>query len=435
MPSIRYLGRLLASPTVSILSLILVLLLTGCGNKRGPTGGPADLTHPEVLYTSPAEYEQITDNEIVIAFSKVMDKTSVLTGLNVHPQKINKKIHWKKNDLHIVFSEPLPADKNVLVFLNKNIKCERGNTLTDHQILVFKHGTLQTNTLSGFVMSDEDFEVKDINYTLLDSDSLLVLTHTSSESSYSFTYLNPGKHSLSAYIDLNKNNRFDYSIDPAFSKNVDLPQVANMSITLAIADTTKPVVTSIISQYNNQVTLKLNKQITSLPIIYIFNDSTHTEIPILHKELTKEAIYLVTAPLDSLSYRLHLGSLTDSKGNTTTTEQKYFDATGQPSQNTPKIVDTSPKNGNVIRDKNPNISITFDQIIFSRDVKVYLKETESNRSIQLNPVNSAGLTLIYKPATELQVFNTYLLTISKDTTDNAGNALADDHSVQFIVTN
>jgi len=420
---------------IVLLLALLLLLTTACGNKRGPTGGPADLTRPEILYTTPDQYEQIEKNEIVIAFSKVMDKSSVLSGLNVHPQILSKKIFWKKNDLHIAFSEALPENKNIIIFLNKSIKCERGNALEDHQILTFKNGTLQENTLSGYITQNEDFVGKDVNFTLLDSDSLLVLTHTSPEISYSFTNLNPGKHTLSAYIDINTNNRFDYTIDAAYSRSLELPVTSNINITLAIADTTKPVITSITSPQNNQVNIRLNKEITNVPIFHIYDDSTHTEIQILHKELIKDTIYLSTAPLDSLIYRMQVGPMTDKAGNTTPSLQKELNSIGQPPQNAPQIRDTSPKNGNVIKVKFPDLALTFDQIMFSRDIVLTLTETESGRNIPLTPSNTAGLTITYKPATGLLPFNTYQLTVHKETADNCGNTLTDDQSLLFIVTN
>ena len=97
-------------------------------------------------------------------------------------------------------------NKNIVVFLNKSIKCSRNNELEDHIIFTFKNGILQQNSVSGNISIDSGEAMNnEIIFTLLDSDSLLVFNKVINEPFYQFNNLNSGKYTMNAYIDLNKN--------------------------------------------------------------------------------------------------------------------------------------------------------------------------------------------------------------------------------------
>jgi hypothetical protein len=414
--------------------LLISILLISCGNRRSPTGGPIDDVRPGINYTVPIEFEQITNSEIVIAFSKPMDKTSVMSGLNVSPAIIGKKFVWKKNTLSIQFSEPLPDDTNVVVFLNKSIKCERNNHFPDHQVLVFRNGKLNQNSLSGIINFEEDFyRGRDVNVTLLDSDSLLIFNKILHETNYRFDYLNDGRHTLNAFVDINNNNRFDFAVDASFSRSVVLPISQNININLAIADTVMPNVRTITSIYNNLVHIEFTKELASIPTIHIYNDTLGLAVNIIHREMIEKKLYLVTAPLDSMAYRIQIAPLTDKKGKVSDTLVLSFDSLALPDEAYPNILSIAPRNGTTTRERTPDIVLTFDKIMFVANIDITMREVETNRNISLRPVSNAGKRIVYRPTIDLTEFNSYQVVVSPTTSDNSGNLLLEEVASQFIV--
>jgi hypothetical protein len=418
-----------------IFSIILTLfLITACGNRRSPTGGPIDSVRPDILFTVPLEYEQITNNEIVIAFSKPMDRASVLTGLMINPPIINRRIVWKKNNLHIHINEPLADDTNVTVFLNRSIRCERLNTFADHTVMVFRNGILQQNSVSGNISFDDgDIYEHQINIILLDSDSLLVFHEIVSEPFYKFDYLNPGRHIINSFIDLNNNNRFDFGFDASFHSSFTLPIATNIDLQLAVIDTVKPRISSLTSPFNNFINVLFNKELYTTPDISISDDSTGVKIQIIHTELRDKELFIITSPLDTLEYKMVFSPLTDKRGNVSNEIIRTFETRNASDTNLPQITATSPRNGNVIRDKQPLISITFNKIMFATDIEIRLREIESNQNIPLRVNNNAGFTITYTPQNELREFNSYQLIIGNNTKDLNGNQMYEDTVVQFIV--
>ena len=412
---------------------LLLLLLISCGNRRSPTGGPVDNIRPEILYTIPLEFEEVDNNEIVIAFSKPMNRTSVMSGLNVSPPR-DKRLTWRRNNLHIRFSDNQLQDTNLLVSLNRSVRCERNNHLADHTLLVFRNGELQRNSFSGFVVfEDQGLADREINLTLLDRDSLLVFNTAFTGRNYSFSYLNPGRYSLNAFIDINDNNRFDFTVDPSYRTTFELPITHMINLQLAIADTVRPNVSRITSPANNQVSIRLNKEIARLPLVLIFDDSLATQINIIHKELKENYLFMVTSPMEAYAHRIQLVDLHDLRGNSNVSLVRSFDAGGGPDELPPKVTDTSPRNGNVINSLTPRLSVTFDEIMFIADISVTLREVETGQSIPLSPMNNAGFSINFQPLRNLREFNSYQFIIHKETTDSAGNSLNDDFVIQFIV--
>ena len=63
--------------------LIIVFLISGCGNKRSPTGGPQDIDKPVVLESSPAEFGDISSGIIEISFSKPMERATLANSIYI----------------------------------------------------------------------------------------------------------------------------------------------------------------------------------------------------------------------------------------------------------------------------------------------------------------------------------------------------------------
>ena len=164
----------------------------------------------------------------------------------------------------------------------------------------------------------------------------------------------------------------------------------------------------------------------------ITNDSLKINVDIIFEEMIEKRLFLITSALDSLSYTVKIDNLSCKKGNENRNLSINFNSIGVTDNKNPKIVQTIPKNGSVVRDQTPKISISFDKIMFAGDVKITMKEVESNKTIKLIPQNSAGFTLNYTPQYDLKEFNSYQLIILNDTKDKNGNQLLEEQIIQFI---
>lgn len=451
---------------------IVVLFLIACGNRRSPTGGPVDNERPEILFTEPLEFDNIENNRITIAFTKRMDKNSVESGLYINPPIVNKKLKWNKTRLTIEFNEKLKDNTNYTVFLNNTIKCERNNTLNEDILLVFKNGELQKNQISGLVyLGDEEkrnidiTKIREINFSLRDKDSLLVFVkkldninigqdfslNPDGKYSYKFNFLNPGKYHLNVYADINENKRFDKGTDPQFYSSILIPSTQYLNVELAVSDTTKPNLKRIINPAKNQLILEFNKEISQQrrPIIYISNDSTGVMLNILYREYLDNKLYLLTSPMDSLSYKLQLSGLFDRRGNQRQTLVTYFSSFGQSDKVPNQMLSLTPRDGTVVSDLKPLIEISFDKLIFAETLNVELRDIENDIKIPLKTVKSKGFDITFTPEVELQEFRSYKFVVKRNSRDFSGNEIVlkkdnfrfsnirnDDNLIesQFIVT-
>ena len=421
---------------ILVLFVLFCIFFISCGNRRSPTGGPIDRVAPEILYTYPLEYEQIENNEIEIAFSKTMDRNSVLNGIVITPSNINKRMSWRRGNLLIKFTDALPEDTNIHVYLNPSIRCDRGNTLTDHTYLTFRNGELQRYDFSGYITLDEEETLPlPTILTLLDKDSLLVLNRTTTENNYTFSFLNSGRYTLRAYMDKNNNNRFDYTIDPFYRADFELPVAELINLNLTVADTVKPNLRNILNPTNNNLIFSFNKELTQFPNITVSEDSTGTLVYILYKEMIETNLHLLTTALDTLKYNVVIEDLIDHRGNTRETVLSSFTSNATIDTKPPVITDTFPRNGNVVHELKPEIIIHFDEIMLADDVYISLYEVETNINIPLYYLNSAGFSIKYIPINELNGFSSYRLTVHGNTRDNAHNQMGDDVVIQFLIIN
>ncbi|MCL1827822.1 MAG: Ig-like domain-containing protein, partial [Candidatus Cloacimonetes bacterium] len=124
----------------------------------------------------------------------------------------------------------------------------------------------------------------------------------------------------------------------------------------------------------------------------------------------------------------------DKKGNIAINISKNFDSKGVKDNIPPRIINSFPKNGSVINTTSPDLNITFDKIMFSDSIFIWIREVETNDLIPVHTKNKAGFTFLYNPLLLLKEFNTYQLIISTETADINGNQIEDERVIQFIVT-
>jgi hypothetical protein len=453
--------------------IFTLLAIASCGNRKSPTGGPVDNEKPEIIFTEPLELEQIENNEVTIAFSKRMDKNSVESGLYINPPITNLKYIWDKNEVTVRIYEDLKDNTNYQFYLSKSIKCSRNNNLNENTSFTFRNGELQANKLSGYISFDDedlrtlDFsEIKNINISLRDNDSLLVnekeiqfsksLIATNNENlfntvnSYVFDYLNPGIYYLTAYADINADNKYDFGKDSFFYSELTIPTLQLLNIHLAVQDTVKPDLKSIKAENINKIVLEFNKELAISsnvdirPSVFIFNDTLNTRVDVIYREHKDNKLHLITSKLDSMIYRTQISGLIDRRGNQKSTIIAYLESQGNPKNDTVRVIDVYPKDGSVVEDLNPEIRINFSDIVFynsydSADNEINLVfdfiETETKSKIPFDVIKDKGFEIVLKAKKALTAFNSYTFIIKNESQDINGNQLRLEESNFEIFNN
>lgn len=414
-----------------LLILILLSLLLACGSKRNPTGGALDTDKPAVLATLPAQFGQITDGRIEINFSKYLDKSSITQAVYIYPPVLDKKISVEKSSLRIRFNEKLQEDTNYYVTLSTRLKDIRGNALAQNQTLVFAHGKLSNLRIAGMVASENAADKSlPIQLTLLSADSLLVLNQTIQGSAYAIEALNPAAYILRAYIDKNLNGRFDLIQEPAFELAANVRQATNIDISLAYADTTKPVIRSAVAKSRREIELTLSEIVESYGSVSIQHSSTQAELPILISSLDKDKLTLLTAAQDSAKYVVSLGNLKDFKGNRTTLAKIELQASNTDDTVAPAVTFSNPRNGTSVNNLRPVLELQFSEIIPLANLSASLTAADSKQKIALDVLQSDGKIYRFQPKEALQNYRSHILSISAS--DISGNKLKEEYKLQFL---
>ena len=409
--------------------LVLMFIISGCGNKRNPTGGPQNVDKPAVLATSPVEFGDISSGVIEISFSKPMDRNSLVNSIYIYPTVQNKKITLDKSNLKIRLNEPLKTDTNYFITLTKRLKDIYGNSLENNQTLIFRNGKLATNRIAGIIEYEEPTDKGlPLELTILSPDSLLVISNVIRGGAYAIDNLNPQKHILKTFIDKNHNGRYDFGIEPYYEAISDGSHLATMNLSMVYSDTTLAKINKINVVSNREVQIVLSKDITDFKDVSIV--SQDNPLHIAHHLIEGNIINLLTAKMDSTEYQLTLTQVKDKKNNIKNKLETKFKAIPLPDTLAPKITFTNPRNGASVNTLLPVLAIYFNEIIPSTNVKAKL--LCSNQDIPLKHLSGTGRIHRFQPTKDLDNYKSHMLIITSETSDFSGNHLKTNYELQFL---
>jgi PBP1b-binding outer membrane lipoprotein LpoB len=418
---------------VLLVITIVFLSIPGCGSKQSPTGGKEDTDKLTVLASLPVEFEEISEQKIDVTFSKIVDKSAFMKGYYIYPPIINKKILYDGNIVTLKFLDALNNDTNYYLTLTTRIKDIRGNALDKNQTLVFKHGKLQSNRISGKIIyenpNDTDLSVQ---VNLLTADSLWVLAKSFTGKSFALEAMNPVDYILRAYIDKNQNGRYDSGTEPYTESSLNNKPVISFDLNMAYADTVKPAIRSVKSVSNREYEIVFNKGLKSYQNIKIEDLKQNDKLRIFTINHNLDRITILTAETDTSSYRFTVTGITDNKGNINGTSSMTISGSNKQDKTAPVVFSTNPRNGASVNNLQPVIEINFSEIIPSSLFIANLKETESNTNIPFSVIKSSNKTYQLQPEKPLGNYKSCILTIAESTSDLSGNKLAAPYILTFL---
>ena len=216
------------SPCFNSVILFVLIFILGCAKSVAPPGGPADVTPPEaVSSTPPTKAVQVSlDSQVIIEFSERLDPRSVKGAVFISPQlKPEPDIRIKGYRLVISPQEPLKPNTTYIVTVGTDLKDAHGVRLDQSLSLAFSTGTeIDEGRISGAVCKG-DKTAPNVSLALFEElppagelpiDSLIpdYLTQSGADGRYSFQYIPPRTYYLAAFEDLNKNRRINPAREP-----------------------------------------------------------------------------------------------------------------------------------------------------------------------------------------------------------------------------
>jgi len=377
--------------------LLLILLLTSCGNKESATGGPEDSEKPTIITVYPPEFTDITGKQLEITFSKPMDLASLATGLQIFPKIDSKRYRWDGNTLIIDISETLMDDTNYLFTFSDKIRCFRNNPLDKQYNFTWAKGNFTDHRISGsFTFENIEDSSSEVRVSLFTADSTLISTRRFSEN-YSFDSLDNRKHFLRAFIDKNKNNRLDVESEPFAEALVEAQPLANIDLFLVYEDSNPPALKSVIPVFIDEIDLVFDENIVSL---------------------------------DTVDYKILVFGAKDKKGNKTLIDSLVFSGITKKDTSAPKVIKIEPRDGASVNSLKPEIKITFSKVLFREDAKAWLTETETGLQYPLKAVSGDHEVFTFQTFTNLKNFNSYRIEL--EAKDPRGNQLSGYESSIFI---
>jgi methionine-rich copper-binding protein CopC len=248
---------------------------------------------------------------------------------------------------------------------------------------------------------------------------------------FEIEYLNPADYLLRSYADVNDNTRYDFGKD-LFYEGIFQQSERSARLYHALADSTLPKIRSGRFQYRTQLSLNLSEEISKFESIKITAKNDSITIPYTFAVINEKYLNLITEPVDTLTYKVSIEGMEDLKGNIR--EATAINVKGVTIRDTipPTILSTEPEDGRTVKTLNPEITITFSEIIPKQYLGCNLYEIETGKEIKLTNLKGNNSTVVFMPIQKLRPYYSYRFVVNNSTADTAFNYMKEDYEIVFL---
>ena len=429
---------------ISVITLSSVIFLINCAKREFPSGGPVDVTPPQILEVLPANNSLNVDlsSRITITFSKPMNKEKTEQSIFITPVPESPfKFKWKKNSLILEPSKPLEKDRTYVINIGTNAQDMHNNKLEKSYSFAFSTGQkLDSGSISGraFFQSKAEKGVSIWTYPLsknkdtnpkVDKPEYATLSGQNGE--YTLSYLAKDVYRLFAVKDLNNDLLWEPDKEPlgVTTKDLNLTQDSlsffNIDFELVLRDTTAPQLVGCQSLDKKNVRLEFDEPMSARGLYEkenyrILSDSIPGESLKVELAYTRgdeyQRVYLVTDEMSKRKYRVIVQNLTDLYGNKL--DQKFnewvFEGTESVDKSPLKIVSTSPQNGDVNVLLDTPVKLFFEKPPETTSVeKGFLLADTTGQKVEGNLQWKTPTCLFFASSKLLQGKMKYQLTLEK----------------------
>lgn len=201
-----------------------VLLVTGCGRKGPPSGGPPDLTPPRLTSSVPDSGAAGVSRSAMlqIAFSEGMEPRSTGEAVSLAPRVEIRQRRWSGRTLSLVLAESLQANQTYILFVGTTARDRHGNSFETGATVPFSTAaTFPPGRISGTVVA-RGFRAagtylwcyeqgREPDSTARDFDALGLADEQGHFEVPGLAV--PGRYRLWAFADLNQNRSFEPGTD------------------------------------------------------------------------------------------------------------------------------------------------------------------------------------------------------------------------------
>jgi hypothetical protein len=266
------------------ITLLLILMLTGCAEVGPPPGGPEDKEGPVVMESQPANgsvnLTAVRTLEIQLSEQIQVPKGSSVL-ISPRPQ-IPPKVSWGGHGVKIEFADTLPSNRTYIVSLPAGMSDLRGNKPDSAITLAFSTGPiLDSGAITGRVFVDEKatsgvaVALYDEKYIQpeMEYDSVYpdYLTVTGKNGEYVFRHLPTARFRLIAFQKSGRDDRFRPMRDKFAlpDREIDLggrAVVTDINLSLTSQDTLPLRIISALVNSDRVVQLRLSRPVSRMQI-------------------------------------------------------------------------------------------------------------------------------------------------------------------------
>jgi hypothetical protein len=472
--------------TLALTSLFLILFFSYCAKEGMPPGGPVDTTPPKVISVSPKPDSTRVDlsSKIEITFSERMSnkQTEESIFLSPYPKK-PLDFGWHKSKLTISFADSLLKDKTYVVTIGTGAQDLRGNHLSESYTFAFSTGTaLDYGAISGTVwlrkrnispaLTTEEFHTESgvSIWAYLFSDTSQIdpeinkpdyVTQSDTDGNYSLRSLSSGhpdapqKYRLFAVDDLNRDLLWDPDKEAigVSTQDVELTSTniskQHLDFIIELRDTIKPTLLNCQALNKNQVRLNFDENLKAESVLNPDHfkiksistpESLKVDVVYYQENITNNIFILTEATNPQEKYEIKAFDLEDELGNLLDTSANTCIFTGSAISDTagPKVVSTSPKEGEYGVLQDAEVKLIFDEPPNHSSVESSFSFSDSNGAFVSGKSRWGNPnTFVFSPDSLLLGGMKYQIKLeSKRILDLFGNPMADSvFSLNFTTLN
>jgi len=329
----------------AVAALMTALLLAGCADQRPPTGGPVDLTSPEIVRTFPQnKTTMFHGRSITLKFNKYVDQRTVQESIFISPFVGHPEYDWSGKEVEVHFPDSLHENTTYVVNVGTDVvDLTNKNRMLHSFTLAFSTGTtIDSAAIEGYVLPSYEkeslsgimifaYRLYSINAAMLDPRKQRpdFITQSGARGDFSLHHLPAGLYRIIAVKDENRNLLYDPESDEYALSTSDIRLApkdtlySGLVMQMAKEDTTSPRLIKVTVLDNRHVSAEFSKcllQGTYTNASFVIRDTlNHEPLPVLlaYGSIGKlSVVNLVTDVQDSTkAYRLFVHDASDSSGN------------------------------------------------------------------------------------------------------------------------
>ncbi|MFW5775173.1 MAG: Ig-like domain-containing protein [Chitinivibrionales bacterium] len=418
-----------------VLSLFAVILLLSCAQQVAPSGGPDDLSPPNLMQSVPALGATSVPEDISIRFmfSEWINPGSAKRSVTMYPPvEDGLRIQVSGRALTIRPRQALMDSTTYHVTLTTTLEDLHGNPLATSIDLYFSTGPqLDSGMVYGCIPVNEKYELRPTvalyRKDTIPTDSLLFLpptyvTQTDSLGAYSFSHIRPDSYELFAFVDRDNNSRFSLRAnETVFAPVRQSIRVDSTVGPLMLFPTSGDTSAITIDELQPKTAQMLFARWSDMPFFpmtttdtlwqIISTDTAAKDMPSIESIQPihdgRSMFISLDSPMELVPYQLIYPALSRTDTNTFFADTIRFNGTTVSDTVSPALIDSEP-------DSNSNLRPVIN-LVWSEPVRLRLMQVELTSSLDtiILPVDTSRWTdtISFTPPQTLQPQTRYNISI------------------------